>query len=126
MLVKKEIIGSEPRRLSLQACQGARMFEHLPGSLWRLHHLPEHGGEELSGPHSPAGIAVLSRPSLVCKSSETCESLRIANPTCYPIFVVFGLTVMTEDADVTKTLALVLQTNAKQGQPCYISRPFSF
>lgn len=99
------------------------MFEHLPGSLWRLHHLPEHGGEELSGPHSPAGIAVLSRLSLVCKSSETCESLRIANPTRYPSFVVFGLMVMTEDADVTKTFALVLQTNAKQGQPCYISRP---
>lgn len=61
--------------------------------------------------------------SMVCKSSETCESLRIANPTCYPRFIVFGLMVMTEDANVTKTLALVLQTNAKQGPPCCISRP---
>lgn len=60
---------------------------------------------------------------MVCKSSETCESLRIANPTCYPSILVFGLVVMTEDADVTKTLALVLQTNAKQGQPYYVSRP---
>ena len=61
--------------------------------------------------------------SMVCKSSEACESLRIANPTCYPRFIVFGLMVMTEDANVTKTLALVLQTNAKQGPPCCISRP---
>lgn len=67
VLVKKEIIGSEPRRLSLQARQGALTFEHLPGSLWGLHHPPEYSGEELCGPHTPAGIAVLSRPCLwVC------------------------------------------------------------
>lgn len=73
-----------------------------------------------------AASVVVSCPCLwicvwFCNSSETCESLQIANPTCYHSVIVFGLVVMTEDADVTKTLALVLQTNVKHGQPYYIS-----
>lgn len=79
------------------------------------------------GPSS-AGVVVLRRLCLwicvwFCNSSETRESLRAANPTCYPRVIVFGLVVMTERADVTKTLALVLQTNVKHGQPYYLSRP---
>lgn len=73
-----------------------------------------------------AANIVLSFPCLwncvwFCNSLETCESLQIANPTCYHSVIVFGLVVMTKDADVTKTLALVLQTNVKHGQPYCIS-----
>lgn len=52
-----------------------------------------------------------------CNSLETCESLQNASPTCYHSIIVFGFVVVTKDADVTKTLASVLQTNVKHGQP---------
>lgn len=84
---------------------------------------PAHTGSQAPfqmGPFAAGSVPCCLRLGMCvwfCNSSETGESLRIANPTCYQSMTVFGLVLLTEDADVTKTWALVLQTHVQHGQP---------